>query len=117
MKAFQNLGGINATRAQVMQFLDENFLPAGSEVKLLQDISIPELTWINNVSNPEYRGWVSHLNQAWGNLTFNFDYSDLCEDCVSSTLPVSRPFIVPGGRFREFYYWYLLVIPRPYTEN
>jgi alpha,alpha-trehalase len=88
-----------------MQFLNENFLPAGSEVKLLPNISIPELAWINNVSDPEYRGWIGVLNQAWGNLTFHFDYSDLCEDCVSSTLPVSRPFVVPGGRFREFYYW------------
>jgi hypothetical protein len=23
-----------------------------------------------------------------------------------SLLPVRNPFIVPGGRFREFYYWY-----------
>ncbi|KAI7906848.1 trehalase [Cokeromyces recurvatus] len=105
LHSFQKFGGTNATREQVMQFLSENFLPAGSEVKLLKNISIPELSWIDKISNPEYHGWVSHLNQAWGNLSFTFDYSNLCEECLTSTLTVNRPFVVPGGRFREFYYW------------
>ncbi|KAI9468234.1 MAG: trehalase [Benjaminiella poitrasii] len=105
LESFENFGGTNATQEQVRQFLEENFLPAGSEVKPLKNTSISELTWINKVSNPKYQGWVRHLNQAWGNLTFTFDYSVLCGDCITSTLPVSRPFVVPGGRFREFYYW------------
>ncbi|KAI8636219.1 trehalase [Parasitella parasitica] len=103
--SFNQLGGTNATKDQVMQFLNENFLPAGTDVKLLTNITIPELSWIDTISDPEYRGWLSTLNKAWGNLTFEFDDSALCQDCTSSTLPVSRPFVVPGGRFREFYYW------------
>lgn len=103
--AFKTFGGLNATKEQVQQFLNENFLPAGTEVKKLENVTIPELQWIDNVTDVDYRGWISHLNQAWGNLTFTFDYSALCENCTSSTLPVQRPFVVPGGRFREFYYW------------
>lgn len=72
---------------------------------MLTNITIPELAWIDNITDPEYRGWLSTLNKAWGNLTFQFNDSTLCQGCVSSTLPVSRPFVVPGGRFREFYYW------------
>ncbi len=105
IEAFKSFGGVNATKDQVQQFLNENFLTAGTELKLLKNITIPELQWIDNVTDPDYRGWISHLNQAWGNLTFTFDNSALCENCTSSTLPVSRPFVVPGGRFREFYYW------------
>lgn len=105
LQNFQTLGGVNATKEQVQQFLNENFLKAGTEVKLLPNITIPELGWIDNVTDPDYRGWISHLNQAWANLTFTFDTSELCEDCSSSILPVKRPFVVPGGRFREFYYW------------
>ena len=103
--SFNQLGGTNATKDQVMQFLNENFLPAGTDLKLLKNINIPELSWIDTISDPEYRGWASKLNKAWGNLTFEFDESALCEDCASSTLPVARPFVVPGCRFREFYYW------------
>ncbi|CAO3637173.1 unnamed protein product [Mucor fragilis] len=105
IESFNQLGGTNATKDQVMQFLNENFLPAGTEVKLLTNITIPELSWIDSIADPEYRGWLSTLNKAWGNLTFAFDDTALCDECVSSTLPVSRPFVVPGGRFREFYYW------------
>ncbi|KAG2194897.1 hypothetical protein INT47_010639 [Mucor saturninus] len=105
LQNFQALGGVNATKEQVQQFLNENFLKAGTEVKLLPNITIPPLRWIDNVTDPDYRGWISHLNEAWANLTFTFDTSDLCEDCSSSILPVKRPFVVPGGRFREFYYW------------
>lgn len=72
---------------------------------MLTNITIPELNWIDNITDPDYRGWISKLNQAWSNLTFTFDTSALCQDCATSTLPVSRPFVVPGGRFREFYYW------------
>lgn len=80
-------------------------MKAGSDIKMLTNVTIPELEWIDKVTNPDYRGWISHLNQAWTNLTFTFDTSQLCKNCSSSILPVSRPFVVPGGRFREFYYW------------
>ncbi|GAA5807984.1 hypothetical protein MFLAVUS_001365 [Mucor flavus] len=105
IESFHALGGINATKEQVQQFLNDNFLKAGTEVKMLTNITIPELQWLDKVTDADYRGWISHLNQAWSNLTFTFDTSQLCQDCSSSILPVSRPFVVPGGRFREFYYW------------
>ncbi|KAJ3046211.1 hypothetical protein HDV00_000023 [Rhizophlyctis rosea] len=28
-----------------------------------------------------------------------------CEGCASSLIYAKHPFVVPGGRFREFYYW------------
>lgn len=100
------MGGVNATKDQVKQFVKENFLEAGAEVKMLTNVTIQEeLSWIQDISNVDYQGWINHLNHAWENLTFGFDYSALCKDCVSSTLPVEHPFVVPGGRFREFYYW------------
>ncbi|KAG1148244.1 hypothetical protein G6F37_003514 [Rhizopus arrhizus] len=106
VKAFNAMGGVNATRDQVKQFVKENFLEAGAEVKMLTNVTIQEeLSWIQEISNVDYQGWINHLNHAWENLTFGFDYSTLCKDCVSSTLPVEHPFVVPGGRFREFYYW------------
>jgi hypothetical protein len=27
-----------------------------------------------------------------------------------SLLNIQRPFVVPGGRFREFYYWYYAAV-------
>ncbi|OBZ88799.1 Trehalase [Choanephora cucurbitarum] len=105
LTAFDQIGGVNATRDQLQQFLNDNFLTAGAELKRLQNISITNPSWLDKIENPDYHGWANQLNEAWANLTFTYDYSDLCEDCVTSTLPVNRPFVVPGGRFREFYYW------------
>ncbi|KAI8984171.1 trehalase [Mycotypha africana] len=105
LKAFEKINGANASRADIKQFLEDNFMPAGTEVTPLHNINIPKLDWIDDISNPDYRGWAEHLNEAWGNLTVTFDYSNLCHGCVTSALPVNRPFVVPGGRFREFYYW------------
>lgn len=69
------------------------------------NVSIGSLDWLNTVKDTKYRGWVDILHHAWTNLAFKFNTDILCEGCVSSTLPVERPFVVPGGRFREFYYW------------
>jgi alpha,alpha-trehalase len=29
----------------------------------------------------------------------------MCRECILSSLNTPHPFVVPGGRFREFYYW------------
>ncbi|EIE82212.1 hypothetical protein G6F47_009359 [Rhizopus delemar] len=105
LKAFYALGGTNATVDQIKQFVKENFLEAGTEVKMLRDVTVQKVEWIDGIQDQVYQGWMDHLNNAWRNLTFVFDNSVLCKGCVSSTLPVKRPFVVPGGRFREFYYW------------
>jgi alpha,alpha-trehalase len=43
----------------------------------------------------------SHIKSLWGALT----RSAARTAPYSSLLPVPRPFVVPGGRFREVYYW------------
>ena len=42
-----------------------------------------------------------HLEQLWGALTRKADTVQK----YSSLLPLPYPYIVPGGRFREIYYW------------
>lgn len=40
-----------------------------------------------------------HINNLWKTLT------RLPNDEVSSLIPMPHPYVVPGGRFREIYYW------------
>jgi alpha,alpha-trehalase len=44
---------------------------------------------------------TAHIKNLWGNLKREQD--KLVEG--SSLLPLPHPYIVPGGRFREIYYW------------
>lgn len=43
---------------------------------------------------------VQHINRLWSVLTRKPDAHQL-----SSLIPLPYPYIVPGGRFREIYYW------------
>lgn len=45
------------------------------------------------------------LNRIWLDLYKRVNTSKLADGGVSSHLPMRHPFVVPGGRFREFYYW------------
>ncbi|KAG0175338.1 hypothetical protein DFQ28_003600 [Apophysomyces sp. BC1034] len=104
LASFKEIGGEKATKDALKQFVDQNFLQAGSEmVQLTFPVQSPE--WMEKIDDLTYRGWMSSLNDAWANLTFSYDTSRLCDGCATSTLPVKRRFVVPGGRFREFYYW------------
>ena len=66
-------------------FINENFvLPISSPVEITKGLSLKE-----------------HLEQLWGVLTRNADKKQL----YSSLLPLPNMYVVPGGRFREIYYW------------
>ncbi|ORY99570.1 glycoside hydrolase [Absidia repens] len=103
LEAFQSLGN-DPDKKSLQSFVEDHFSPAGSEMKPY-NITTEPLVWLDKVGDTKYRGWVNQLHHAWSKLAFKFDTSYLCKGCVSSTLPVRRPFVVPGGRFREFYYW------------
>ena len=46
-------------------------------------------------------GMVAHINALWPVLTRQPDSAD----ASSSLIPLPHPYVVPGGRFREIYYW------------
>lgn len=104
LKAFQQLGKTPSVE-DVRMFVDENFLEPGMELSqvLIKSNKQPQI--LERVTDPAYSVWMSDLNQYWSNLTYSFNTTFLCDGCQTSILPTKRPFVVPGGRFREFYYW------------
>jgi alpha,alpha-trehalase len=52
-------------------------------------------------SPPKQVGIVAHIDGLWDPLT----RSTTTAARYSSLLPLPRPYVVPGGRFREIYYW------------
>jgi alpha,alpha-trehalase len=44
---------------------------------------------------------LTHIDELWDTLT----RSTIAAPSFSSLLPLPRPYVVPGGRFREIYYW------------
>jgi alpha,alpha-trehalase len=95
------------SKAALQEFLERNFLPAGSD---LGNWTPPD--WNSNpprlasISDETYREWAQALNYLWLDMTKNLT-SDVYNAPQRHTLiPLRRNgMVVPGGRFREFYYW------------
>ncbi len=52
-------------------------------------------------SPPQQVPIVTHIDKLWDQLT----RSTPTAPPYSSALPLPKPYVVPGGRFREMYYW------------
>eukprot|EP00659_Diplonema_papillatum_P008858 gene8858-13729_t len=85
--------------------LDENFLPAGHEIARSTPGDWKQApSFLQTIPDPNLRDFAAGLNAVWLQLVRRYNHSGLCPSCFSS-LNATHPFVVPGGRFREFYYW------------
>ncbi|MFM9840555.1 MAG: alpha,alpha-trehalase TreF [Cyclobacteriaceae bacterium] len=75
----------NSTDFILKKFIDENFL-------------LPKAYSSDYKSDPN-KSAEQHISSLWNVLTRQPD-----ED-MGSLIPLPHPYIVPGGRFREIYYW------------
>jgi alpha,alpha-trehalase len=81
-------------KMDLKKFVEDNFeLPR-----------IPQLNYIT-----QEKDVVMHIKNLWGVLKRDADMSIVSDTSKasqnSSLLPLPNPYIVPGGRFREIYYW------------
>ncbi|KAK7862984.1 hypothetical protein R5R35_014540 [Gryllus longicercus] len=97
--------GGNPSKEQIQKFVDDYF-EDGNE---LEGAELPdwvaEPALLRRIADPKLRGWASELNGIWKNLSRRV--SDEVRDHKDrySLIYVPHHFIVPGGRFRELYYW------------
>ncbi|KAK9719755.1 hypothetical protein K7432_004582 [Basidiobolus ranarum] len=105
MAAFHSLSA-TATNDTIAQFVKDNFLEPGME---LVPADLPEYKdepgFLNKIHDKLLRSWGQIVHSYWKKLTRRVDESYLCHGCVTSLLKIPRPFVIPGGRFREIYYW------------
>lgn len=60
----------------------------------------PQLNYIQ-----QEKSAAAHIKNLWGTLRRERDSTPASEANASSLLSLPHPYIVPGGRFREIYYW------------
>ena len=90
-------------------FVDQYFAAAGSDLMTAIPAdwkpSPPLLSNNNTIKDDDLRAFALDVNDAWKVLVRKYNNrNQYCEGCLSS-LPLPHSFVVPGGRFREFYYW------------
>jgi len=105
MKAFNNLPS-KPTRFQILEFLDQYFSYPGADI----EVWTPE-DWnqspplLSKIMDPTLQSWASQLNAIWKELGRKTGQSVFQNPERHSLLALNHGYIVPGGRFREFYYW------------
>ncbi|KAI0276733.1 glycoside hydrolase family 37 protein [Russula aff. rugulosa BPL654] len=108
LDAFVPINSTSATEGAVLQFVDNNFRGEGFE---LEAEALPNFNadppFLNNVKDPLPRAFARVVHSYWTQLIRGTNSSTLCDGtkCESTFIPLNHTFVIPGGRFREQYYW------------
>lgn len=96
----------NPTKDRVKEFLEGNFDTEGTEFELWTPEDWRENPqFVANIKDENYKEFAKQLHSRWINLGRKIKDDFLKNADRSSLLYMPHPFIVPGGRFREMYYW------------
>ncbi|KIJ59066.1 glycoside hydrolase family 37 protein [Hydnomerulius pinastri MD-312] len=108
---FASFNLATVTEGDIVNFVENDFSGEGLE---LEGAALPEFTpnpaFLNNVTDPLLKGFAQTVHGYWTQLARTTNQSALCDEypggkCESTLIPLNHTFVVPGGRFREQYYW------------
>lgn len=103
---FMNETNNAPTKSQVRGFVNDTFEPAGQEFEdWIPSDWIPHPKFVDNIADENFRSWALQLNEIWKSLGRKMKNTVKQEEELYSIIWVPNPVVVPGGRFREFYYW------------
>ncbi|XP_069470509.1 trehalase [Ambystoma mexicanum] len=110
LKRFQELvsaaPGGQLTKEQIGQFVNSSFNGPGQEFEpwAPQDWH-PDPKMLSKISDANLRSWAAKLHLLWKSLGRKIKEEVRIRPELHSQIYVPHPVVVPGGRFREFYYW------------
>lgn len=94
------------TRDELMAFVDANFLPVGSELVASEPLDwLPDPPFLDLIANSTWRSFASELNSIWPDLYREVSPEVFQQPQRFSLLRRRSGLVLPGGRFRETYYW------------
>ncbi|XP_063167567.1 trehalase isoform X4 [Candoia aspera] len=98
-------GGV-LSKPQLARFVEAHFLPPGQE---LESWTPPDWTdsipLLKKISDEKLQSWARALNAKWKQLGRRMNPDIKVAPWRYSAIYVPNPLVVPGGRFREYYYW------------
>uniref|UniRef100_A0A0N5BWM3 Trehalase n=1 Tax=Strongyloides papillosus TaxID=174720 RepID=A0A0N5BWM3_STREA len=94
-------------KSKLLKFINDYFYEEGHELEnctSLDDWSDKPENLLN-IKDSALRNWALQLNLIWKKLCRNVKADVKENDEKYSLIYIPNNFIIPGGRFREFYYW------------
>ncbi|VDD91850.1 unnamed protein product [Enterobius vermicularis] len=106
LEEWQNL--VNSGRLDdlsLKMFIENHFDEPGGELDEFLPIDFNPNYSFEQIRCPLYRCWAQQLHQKWPQLCRKVSDRVIAEPHRFSLIALPKPFVVPGGRFREMYYW------------
>uniref|UniRef100_A0A5G2R545 Trehalase n=1 Tax=Sus scrofa TaxID=9823 RepID=A0A5G2R545_PIG len=92
---------------ELQDFIREHFQAVGQELQPWTPEDWKDSPqFLQKILDPKLRAWAGQLHQLWKKLGKKVKPEVLSHPERFSLIYSGHPFIVPGGRFVEFYYWY-----------
>jgi alpha,alpha-trehalase len=88
-------------------FVEEYFTGAGDDMVHAEPVDFvpaPE-GFLPKVKSKEVRAWALEVHALWKNLSRKVSDEVVKRPEFHTLLPLPKPVIIPGSRFREVYYW------------
>jgi alpha,alpha-trehalase len=111
-KAFQTLSSSSSQNATIppsafQQFQNSYFDEPGSDLLAYTpvDYTPTPANFVPGVQNQQVRKWALQIHALWLILARQTAATVEKQPDQHTLLPVPQPFIIPGDRFREVYYW------------
>ncbi|XP_051895879.1 trehalase [Pristis pectinata] len=109
-EAFKNLTTAsparNLTKHQLNNFVQTYFEDPGQEFeKWTPEDWSDQPQILQRISDPNLRLWATELHAFWKSLGRKIKVDVQSHPELYSQIYVPNPLVVPGGRFREYYYW------------
>lgn len=90
---------------QVRAFVNKNFKSVGEMEDVVPPDYKPEPKIIKDITDPVVRTFATKVISIWPTLTRKVSHQVFEHPDTFSIIPIPHRFIIPGGRFKEYYYW------------
>ncbi|CAG09057.1 unnamed protein product [Tetraodon nigroviridis] len=103
--AFYNLSLVNST-AELRDFVDAYFDKPGTEFEAWTPLDWHEKPkFLARIVDKEFCAWAEEMHKTWKSLSRKIRADVKVHPELYSQIFTPHPVVVPGGRFRELYYW------------
>ncbi|OJT12984.1 Trehalase [Trametes pubescens] len=109
---FNAINNNSVTEGDLLNFVNNDFRGEGLELEAVTIADFKdEPSFLGSVTDPLIKAFSQTVHGFWTQLVRNTNQTALCPEgttsgkCESSLIPLNHTFVVPGGRFREQYYW------------
>ncbi|CCM03727.1 uncharacterized protein FIBRA_05873 [Fibroporia radiculosa] len=110
--AIYGTGSNVITEEDIVNFEDNDFRGEGLEMEAIALSNFnANPAFLNNVTDNLLKAWSQTVSGYWVDLVRQTNYSATCPygtengPCEGTFIPLNHTFVIPGGRFREQYYW------------